>query len=305
MATVLRNPSQTTCTEVEIGSTKSSAASLSVEPCDKTILFVTKTGEYGGAEKHLLELIRRLVGPGVRISILCLDKDLYSEHLKQFESAHIAIISSPREVKSFLDWYRVFRGASVDVVVFVRAWLWCYPWYAPIAAWLAGISRRISIAHLTPPPLPKKPQGGSIVSVVSRVRRRLYLLALKLSALSEHAIICVSNAIRDALTVDYHFPVSRTVRIYNGVNLLDFRECQDSGLRVRRKLGLSAQEFLLVCAARLNEQKRVDILLLAMNQLVRDGVNCKCVIIGDGPLKEELMRRTSALNLSGHVFFEG
>ena len=32
----------------------------------KTILFVMKSGEYGGAEKHLLELVSRLGGSGFR-----------------------------------------------------------------------------------------------------------------------------------------------------------------------------------------------------------------------------------------------
>src|SRR5271157_456053 len=116
----------------------------------KAILFVTNTGEYGGAERHLLELLRRLIGPGIHISILCLDKDLYTEHLNWDQAAQINVIRSKKELKSFRDWYRVFRDTCPDVVVFVRAWLWCYRWHAPVAAWLARVPRRFSIAHLMP-----------------------------------------------------------------------------------------------------------------------------------------------------------
>lgn len=271
----------------------------------RTILFVTNTGEYGGAEKHLLELLRRFIGSGVRLSILCLANDLYSEHLTQDEAAQINIIRDQGRLDSFRDWYRVFRDFRPDVVVFIRAWLWCYRWYVPIAAWLAGIPRRISIAHLTPPPLPAKRKGGSIFRIIHRLGRMPHLLTLRMSAYFQNATICVSNAIRDALIRDYQFPANSTITIYNGISLAEFDGSANRGLALRTRLALNPQEFLLVSIARLNEQKRIDILLLAISQLIRDGVSCKCVIVGDGPLREELLEQALELGLTGYVFFEG
>jgi glycosyltransferase involved in cell wall biosynthesis len=74
---------------------------------------------------------------------------------------------------------------------------------------------------------------------------------------------------------------------------------------MRAKLRIGAKEFVLVCTARLSEHKRLDLLLLAIARLVRDGVGCKCIIVGDGPLREELCEQALALGLSGHVLFEG
>lgn len=266
----------------------------------KTVLFVTKTSEYGGAEKHLLELARRLTGCDVRLSILCLEKDFYSENLNQID-----IINRKSELESFWGWVRVFRDIRPDVVVLVRAVLWCYNWYTPAAACLAGIPRRVSIAHLPPPPAPPKVEGRSIHSILCRFRRRRHLLAWRVSALFENATICVSNAIRDALVRDYRFPESKTIAIHNGVSLSPFDRDEDKGRALRTKLGLGPQEFLLVCIARLREQKRIDILLLAMARVLEAGVGCKCIIVGDGPLREKLSEQALALGLSGHVFFEG
>lgn len=268
----------------------------------KTILFVTRTGEYGGAEKHLLELTRRLIGCEVRLSILCLDKDLYTERLNENQ---VDIIIPKSGLESFWDWFQVFRCTRPDVVVFVRAWLWCYRWYTPVAAWLAGIPRRVSIAHLTPPPVPAKIGGRSIRSVLCRFRRTRHLLALRVSAHFEDAVICVSNAIRDALVRDYRFPANKTITIYNGVSVVEFDRYEDKGRALRTSLGIGQQEFLLVCIARLNEQKRIDILLLAMARVLRDGIRCKCIIVGDGPLREKLSEQALLLGLCGHVFFEG
>jgi len=270
----------------------------------RTLLFVTNTGEYGGAEKHLLDLIRRLIGPGAKISILCLQEDLYTGHLSCDQAAQIKFICYGRELQSFWEWYRVFRDLRPDVVVFVRAWLWCYRWHAPVAAWLAGIPRRISIAHL-PPPVLLELRGGWFRRGLARVRRTLQLLALRVSANAQNAVVCVSDAIRGALIRDYGFPASKTITIPNGISLHEFDQRENRGLAVRERLGLGPQEFVLVCVARLSEQKRIDVLLLSMAKLLEAGVECKCIILGDGPLREDLLRQAASLKLTRHVFFEG
>jgi glycosyltransferase involved in cell wall biosynthesis len=271
-------------------------------PSHKAILFVTKTREFGGAEKHLLDLIDRLIGGEVRLSILCLETDFYTERLNQNQ---VDIINLKSGLHSFWDWYQVFRRIRPDVVVFVRAVPWCYAWYTPVAAWLARIPRRVSIAHLPPPSVPAKVVGWSIPNIVRRFRRTRRLLAWRVSAFFEDAIICVSDAIRDTLIQDYRFPANKTITIRNGVSLSQFDRCEDKGRDMRTRLGLGPQDFLLVCVARLSEQKRIDILLQAMARVLQDGGCRKCIIVGDGPLREELAEQALALGLSDSVIFEG
>jgi glycosyltransferase involved in cell wall biosynthesis len=117
--------------------------------------------------------------------------------------------------------------------------------------------------------------------------------------------ICVSNALRNALVKDFRFPARKLRTCHNGVSLSEFIPSEINGARIRAKLGLHPDEFLLVCAARLSEQKGIDILLQAMARALRNGVRCKCVIVGDGPLRDQLMEQARAMGLSGHVFFEG
>ena len=267
----------------------------------KTLLFVTKTSEYGGAEKHLVELARRFANCKVQLSILCLERDFYTERLAQ----EAKIIRCRCGLESFWDWLRIFRDIRPDVVIFVTALPWCFEWYTPVAACLAGIPRRVSIVHLPPPPVPQRVKGRSIRTALHRFRRMRRLLSREVSARFENTIICVSNAIRDVLIGDYRFPESKTITIHNGVSLSQFNPNEDRGLALRTRLGLGPQEFVVVCVARLSEQKRIDILLLAISRVLGSGVRCKCIIVGDGPLKEKLLAQALALNLSGHVFFEG
>ena len=95
------------------------------------------------------------------------------------------------------------------------------------------------------------------------------------------------------------------VTIHNGVSGREFAPSRSEGDAVRRKLGIGSDEFVLVCTARLSPEKGIDILLLAMSKVIRQHPSSKCIIIGEGALKEMLLERANSLGLSGHIFFEG
>ena len=137
------------------------------------------------------------------------------------------------------------------------------------------------------------------------MRRIRHLLGVRLASLCYTTIISVSTAVRDALIRDYNYPSSRVVTVHNGVFVSEFSRNDGRGLTVRTSIGCTPEEFLLVCVARLNEHKRIDILLSALARLLREGVRVKCVIVGDGPLRSQLVEQARTLKLSGYVVFEG
>ncbi len=302
---------------------------LSRRACKK-ILFVTNTNEYGGAEKHLLELIGRLRGPGIQLCILCFDIDFFRERLGPDHDAEV--ITCKKAPHSLRDWVWLFRAIQPDVVIFVYGWFWALPWIAVVGAWWAGTRRRFSIQHLLTPPWPLSQELLTEVKQRKSIRRRLRRLLgresrekplwmielplcvvaslgtpaqLKVSAYLCKRTICVSDALRNSLVKDFGFPAWKMKTIHNGVSVSEFVPSESRGCEVREKLGFGRDEFILVCAARLSKQKGIDILLHAMARVLRNGIRCKCVIVGDGPLRDQLMEQAREMGLSGHVFFEG
>jgi len=293
----------------------------------RKVLFVTNTNEYGGAEKHLLDLIDRLRGPGIQLRILCLDKDFFTERLGS--DRDVEVITHNRTPRSLWDWVWLFRSFKSDVVVFVHGVFWAIPYLAPIGACLAGVRRRFSIQHLMMPRDQVSPQVWAAVkhrrSIRGRVGRLLgrkepdWMATLPLRVIASMSspaqlrrsahfsttTICVSNALRDSLVKDFGFPAKRLKTIHNGVSISQFVPPEGRRSELREKLALGKDDFVLVCVARLSGQKGIDILLQAMAHLLRERVPCKCIIVGDGPLKQQLLEQTSAMGLSGHVLFEG
>jgi glycosyltransferase involved in cell wall biosynthesis len=265
------------------------------------VQFVVNTSAYGGAEKHLLELTRRLDGPGVRPSILCLGPDFYTER-----QSGIPVLCE-QQPTSFRGWLKRFKDTRPDVVVFVYGWLWSFPWYVPIAAAIAGIERRFAIQHLAATPMPENLEGRPLRKLL---RRRLggwtfTLLKYRISTLAWKATICVSDAVRNSLVNGYRFAAGRTLTICNGVSVPAYSPRASTAGPVRTELGIRSGEFVLLCVARLSKVKGVDILLSAMAGLVRSGAGIKCIVVGEGPLQEELSRHAETLGLRSHVFFVG
>ena len=103
----------------------------------------------------------------------------------------------------------------------------------------------------------------------------------------------------------YGFPRRKTVVVVNGISVSTFAPSKMNGAAVRARLEIEPEEFVLVCAARIVADKGIDILIRAVAQVLRLGVPCKCVILGDGPLRETLQQKVKFEGLSHYVFFEG
>jgi glycosyltransferase involved in cell wall biosynthesis len=274
----------------------------------RTLLFVTNAFSYGGTEKHLLELLNRLEDGNVQSVVLCTDSDPFTERLK--ERCHSSVlIRSEKSLKSIKDWLRVFREIKPDVAVLVYGTIWQIPWFAAVAARLAGVQKLYAVHHLMPlppwePPVLKIKTARDIWRRVfgRRVRR---ILSARIPPNLCNKTICVSNAVRDSLIRQYHFPARKMLTIHNGISPREFAPGRTDRLAIRTKLEIRSDDFVLVCTARLSPEKGIDNLLSAISQIIQKYPSCKCIIIGEGHLREKLLEQVKSLGLSRHVFMEG
>ncbi len=114
-----------------------------------------------------------------------------------------------------------------------------------------------------------------------------------------HAIVCVSDGERRA-GLEQRIPGSLLV-IPNRVDAdLGAQIGHDSEAAARRALGRGETTQLVVCCARLAEQKGHDALLEAWRQVTASRPGPELVLVGDGPLRSELER--AADDLPGVTF---
>ena len=261
--------------------------------------------EYG-LERPLLDLLRRMKEPQLQSLIVCFGQDTISRHLDRDQQAQV-VVKCEKEPKSLRDWLRMIREAEPDIIVFAYSWTEAFAWQAPVAAWLAGVRRRVSIHQLIAHPPPPPVRGWSPGNLLRRLigKRVRYFLSARVSGYVANQTICLSNAVRDDLLKVHGFSARKTITVHPGVSTPTFVPSKMGAAAVRARLGVDPDDFLLVCTASLAEAKGIDILLEVVSRVVRQGISCRCVILGDGPLKEKLQKHANSLGLWDYVFFEG
>jgi len=119
-----------------------------------------------------------------------------------------------------------------------------------------------------------------------------YLLHRQELARSGDLFICISNFIRDHL-LTMGFPEEKLLTHYIGVDTDLFKPKQNTS------------EKIIVNIGRLTEKKGTCYLLQAFAMLDKKHNDTKLIIIGDGPLKQELQTLASTLQISDRVQFLG
>jgi glycosyltransferase involved in cell wall biosynthesis len=269
------------------------------------ILFVINTGHYGGAEKHLLYLARHLSAAGMPCTILCYGSDFYSERLGA-ESLVRVVRRDRAEARGFWSYVRTLRALRPDVVVFVNGWRDSFPLSIYLAARVSGARRVFNIEQLMAPPAPTPPPGRGPGHWLRRAAgwRARYMWAAWLEARLCHRTICVSEATRERLIAEYGFPARKTVMISNGVDLGHYGPSPGGAAAAGANGGRASGPSVLLCVSRFEERKRIDVLLNALALLPRTG-GWKCIIVGDGLLRDKWIAQSRDLDLSSVVEFAG
>jgi len=74
---------------------------------------------------------------------------------------------------------------------------------------------------------------------------------------------------------------------------------------LKTDLGLTSDDFILMCLSRLDDWKRQDRVICAMPLILKEVPHAKLVIVGSGPARQKLEAMVQELNLEGNVLFTG
>ena len=115
----------------------------------------------------------------------------------------------------------------------------------------------------------------------------------------------VSAAVADSLVRDYGVERARVRVVPNGAEPPDEVAERPAVRRLREELGAGVLRPLWVCAGRLEEQKGQDVLLDALAEVRRRGLEFVAVLAGEGRRRAALEERARALGLEANVRFAG
>ncbi len=100
-----------------------------------------------------------------------------------------------------------------------------------------------------------------------------------------------------------NFDKRKSVVINNAVDTDKFSHKPDRNFR--KDLGITQDEMIVGTVGRLSIEKNQELLIKTINELKKKYSNLKCIIVGDGPLKERLQYLVSNLKLEDKIIFTG
>ncbi len=97
----------------------------------------------------------------------------------------------------------------------------------------------------------------------------------------------------------------RAVTVLNGIPVQRFRNSPERKERARGQLGLPATSPVIGCVGRLVGLKNHALLLTQMPRLLQTHPDLMLVIVGDGPLHDQLLDQVQSLGIARHVMLLG
>ncbi len=242
------------------------------------IIQIVNTITAGGAERLVLDLHVEYKSKGHSSSVIAISG---SEQLSPSDGVYCLGCTSLYSFQVYSKLVSIFQSSSFIDADIVHVHLFPALLIVPAALWKAGWKGKLF---------------ASEHSTSNRRRNTLWgKLADKFTYKPYNNIICVSNAVKDALDVWQPATRTKTVVISNGARLELFKP-------VKREAFHKPVSILSV--GRLTPAKNYHKALEAVSLLAkqnRDKVEFVWTIAGNGKLKDELLKHVDDLNLSAKV----
>jgi glycosyltransferase involved in cell wall biosynthesis len=248
------------------------------------VMFFVTSMPVGGAETLLVNLIRRLDREHFLPELCCL-KDLgpLGEVLTREIPVHSGLLGGKYDLRALGRLTRLLNERRVDAVVTVGAGDKMF--WGRLAAWRAGVPVVGSALHST-----GWPDG------IGRLNRLLTPIT--------DAFIGVAAPHGKHLVEVEGFPAAKVHVIPNGIDTKRFRP-QPRNEPLRSELQLAENDRAVAIVAALRPEKNHAMLLEAIAQVRQTLPNVKLLVVGEGPERGAIERRSADLGIADTVVMLG
>lgn len=250
------------------------------------LMQITHDLAIGGLQQVVVNICKNIDREKFDISVLCLRRG--GELVQEVEKLGIKMFILPQPQKTdyfaFLKVAKILRQERIKVIHTHNT----QPFIdGVIGAILAGVKRRIHTDH------------GRIFP-----DKRRYMFAERIMAHFVDKVVAVSEDTARKLRQYERIPLKKITIIPNGIDLNLYRRAINKEEK-RRSLGINSTGPVIGTIARLSEEKGITYLLQAMKSIISIYPKATLLIVGDGPLMDDLVRQSLSLAIRKNVLFLG
>jgi glycosyltransferase involved in cell wall biosynthesis len=249
------------------------------------ICHVLGSVEIGGAERVVLDLAKMQLEAGHRVAVVTLS-DTEGALAGEVRRAGAALESVPK------------RAKGVDLTLPLR-----------LARWFRAHGTQVVHTHNELPLIYGAPAGRIARAVVVHskhgivpVRRRAHWLRRAASSATD-VFVAVSDATADTARANRECAPDKLRVVINGTDLSRFPAPEGARMAIRRELGIPLDARVLITVGRLVKEKNHALLIRAVAPLLNDGR--RLILVGDGPLRDDLRGALQAVENGRYVHMTG
>lgn len=245
----------------------------------------------GGVEAVIMNYYKHIDRNKIQFDFIC-DSDSTNIPYEEIEQLGGKIILCPpyqKITKYIKELKRIFKEGNYDIVHSNLNALSVFPLYA---AKKAGVKIRIAHSHSTSN---KKEWKKNILKNTLRPFSKKY---------SNVYFACTEHAARWLFgnkTVDKGL----VTVINNGIDLNNYIYNEEIRKEKRKELNIKDTDIVIGHIGRFMKQKNHEFIIDLFNELHKQNDNYKLMLIGQGPLQEEIKEKVNTLNLNDYVMFLG
>lgn len=263
---------------------------MTVEKRDRiSVAMFSNTVARGGAEEHILTLLRGLDRGLFRLHLICSPQ--VAEALGHDLPEDVALFPldyrKPTEAGGGFRLAAYLRRHRIEI-------LHSHLFYSSFFASPVGRMCRVPVILETPHVREHWRAGWKANYAIDRFAGRFV-----------DYYIAVSEANGRYLVEEKRLPARKVKVIQNGCSLDRFDPERHAPAGMRESLNIGIHDPILLVLGRLEPQKGHRILLQAMPEVCRQAPHTKLICAGDGALRDELASQTAALGLQEAVRFVG
>lgn len=260
--------------------------------------------ELGGVTKHIVLLSRGLIDKGWHIVLMCPETEALLPFKNEMENLGVKIVSYRQDsiflwstlVKTIKVW-RVIKDYDINLVHVHREHA-----LAGRSALLGGSLAGIPVITTEHFPLITSFRLKS--HSLSLLKCWYVKIVKKIELILYEKAIAVSEANFRYLNETIGTPKRRLRRIYNGIDMSIFSAKRNRS-EILQKFGLQADLKIMGTVAALVKPKGHVYLLDAAVKVIQEYPKVAFLIVGDGPLRDELKMKCDELGISERVIFCG
>lgn len=243
---------------------------------------------YGGTESVLLNYYSHIDRKHYDLSIITMEavnKEVISRFEKLGFKVYIVGDWEKQPIEVGKEILKLLKKEKYDII---HSHLSHTNFYFMILGYIAGIKIRISHSHL----------AYIDKTLIEKIKHKIYKILINI--FSTNYMAC-----SEAAALELYGTTKNIYILHNAIDVNKFKYNEKTEKTKRKELKIKDKDIVIGHIGRFEKQKNHEFLIDIFNEIHKQNKNTILLLVGEGPLKEEIEQKVKNLNLEKSVKFLG